>query len=196
MNTISPSTSSMTTYIQTYTLCEYLRQNNFDASKAFRAPRLTYIHKCLKDERSDLRYCMLWASGDFTEVANMETIQIWFVVNSMLRVPCVGVVQCVHTIHSTNKGNPWCGGHYPHHRGSSATRWSIMWNLNHSGLLLWFFFLAWVGCGACNYSSTSRTDHTYTIRLAYLNDQCFRHKCWPAHYATLVWFVVNSTQCV
>ena len=139
MNTISPSTSSMTTYIQTYNLCEYLRQNNFDASKAFRASRLTYIHKCLKDERSDLRYCMLWASGDFTEVANMETIQIWFVVNSMLRVPCVGVVQCVHTIHSTNKGNPWCGGHYPHHRGSSATRWSIMWNLNHSGLLLWFF---------------------------------------------------------
>ena len=44
MNTISPSTSSMTTYIQTYNLCEYLRQNNFDASKAFRAPRLTYIH--------------------------------------------------------------------------------------------------------------------------------------------------------
>ena len=43
-----------------------------------------------------------------------------------VRVPCVGVVQCVHTIHSINKGNPWCGAHYP--RCSFGSTWHSTWH--------------------------------------------------------------------
>ena len=199
MNTISPSTSSMTTYIQTYNLCEYLRQNNFDASKAFRAPRLTYIHTYINALRT---------SGPISGTAcyGLEEISLrwptWKRFKSdLLLTQCSGSHAwalfnvCTQFIQQT-KGTLGVAGtirtiaaQAPHDDRSCGT-WTIV------ACSCDFLFLAWVGCGACNYSSTSRTDHTYTIGLAYLNDQCFRHKCWPAHYATLVWFVVNSTQCV